>query len=54
MDAKTPLLRCIAHPDGTCPTTREEYEAGYCLYDLAVNVEATIAEVSAIAQWPTR
>ncbi|MEU6055927.1 hypothetical protein ABZ829_36550 [Streptomyces xanthochromogenes] len=55
MDANTtPMLRCIVHPDGNCPTTREAYDAGFCLYDSAVNVEALIAEISSVAQWPTR
>ncbi|MFD3809324.1 hypothetical protein ACFWTC_38690 [Streptomyces sp. NPDC058619] len=46
------MLRCIIHPDGTCPTTREAYDVGFCFYDFAANVEALVAEVSDVAQWP--
>lgn len=54
MDATTPMVRCIVHPDGNCPTTYEAFNAGHCLYDAAEVVEALVAEISDIAQWPTR
>ncbi|MGW2793607.1 hypothetical protein ACWC9H_27260 [Streptomyces sp. NPDC001251] len=49
-----PRFRCIVHPKGDCPTTREAYDAGHCFYEPAADVEAMVAEISDIAEWPTR